>query len=121
MSTTVLVAEDDESIREEVAEILRDEGYEVVTAANGVQTLECLREVTGPAVLILDLMMPKLDGWELRSEQLRDPRLASVPILVVSGAADLREQAAALRADAWLTKPFRVDALIAAVARLANR
>lgn len=79
---TVLVVEDDQDIRETLAEFLEDAGYAVRTAANGQEGLTALRRDAAPCVMILDLMMPVMTGNELYEAMLADPQLATVPVIV---------------------------------------
>lgn len=111
----VLVVEDDEEIRELVAELLRDAGFDVDTAKNGQVALDHMAHIGVPAVMILDLMMPVMDGWELRRRMLADPALRGIPVIVVSGAADLAEAAESLEAARIFTKPVRFQLLLAEV------
>ena len=112
--TRVLVVEDDDDIRSLLAELLEEEGYEVVSAADGRQGLDRAHE-RPPDLILLDLMMPVMNGWEFREEQRRDPVLAGVPVVVVSAAAR-----ASIDASQVLTKPFSVDDLLEAVERHAG-
>ena len=82
----ILVVDDDASIRAAMRELLETEGYDVTEAANGLAALGKLRAGLRPAVILLDLMMPVMDGWDLRTEQLRDPELAAIPVLIVTAA-----------------------------------
>jgi CheY-like chemotaxis protein len=111
----VLIVEDDSEIRELVAEMLADCGYPVLTASNGQEALERLKACARPCIILLDLMMPVMDGWQLRAELLADPELADVPVVVVSGAADIHRSSASLRAVKVLTKPVRWPALLECV------
>ncbi len=113
----ILVVEDDPDIRSGVAEVLREEGYEVATAADGRQALDWLRTGNVPSLILLDLMMPVMDGWEFRSEQLRDPNAARIPVIVLSGAGDVRQHATSLAADGFLVKPLDVEELFGAAKR----
>src|SRR5262245_37545381 len=104
----VLVVEDDLPTREALALVLRGEGLEVDAAADGATALGRLRSAAPPGLVVLDLVLPALDGWALRAEMLLDPLLAAVPVLVCSGAPDLPARAAALRAAGVLVKPFEL-------------
>lgn len=115
---TILVVEDDASIRELVAEILRGEGYSVTEAADGLDALRaCERE--RPALVLLDMRMPRLDGWSfalaLRHRQLE------VPVIVMSAARNARDWAEEIEADGYLAKPFDLDDVVRTVARHARR
>jgi CheY-like chemotaxis protein len=111
----VLIVEDDEDIRELLAEMLQDHGYEVHQASNGAEALDELQKAEKPNVVLLDLMMPIMDGWEFRARMLRDPELVDIPVVVVSGAADLQESVRPLRAARVLTKPVKWPALLETV------
>jgi CheY-like chemotaxis protein len=113
--TRILIIEDDLDIRTDLAEVLRDEGYEVTTAADGFEALRLLRAGLSPGVILLDLMMPIMDGWQFRIEQLQDPALAGFPVLLLSGAGDVRGHTADLRVSGYVEKPIRLDALLEAV------
>jgi CheY-like chemotaxis protein len=111
----VLVVEDDALTRRCIVEVLLDAGYRVVEASNGAEALALLREQPLPALILLDLMMPVMTGQEFRAEQLQDPRLAAIPVVVVS-AVDVG-QAQELRIDEHLPKPFCIERLLASVSR----
>jgi CheY-like chemotaxis protein len=117
---TILLVEDDADIRTSLADILTDEGYRVRTAANGSEALQQLRErdTPRPALILLDLMMPVMDGWKMREEMLKDSALASIPVVVLSGVIDLGHQATALGAAAYITKPFELGSLVNTVHQL---
>jgi DNA-binding response OmpR family regulator len=118
MTNRVLLVEDDDDIREAVGDGLRSQGYEVVTAANGLIARDWLRNAgVLPNVILLDLMMPVMDGWQFRSEQLLDGALAAIPVIILSGAGDVGKEAAALGAAGYVTKPFNIEALIGVVER----
>jgi signal transduction histidine kinase len=106
----LLVVEDDESIRTTLAETLSDEGYVVTTAAHGREALDMLRLAAPPDAIVLDLMMPVMDGWEFRIEQRADPLLAGIPLLAMS--ADLSPKARAIAADGYVRKPIDVPELL---------
>lgn len=109
----VLLVEDDPDLREGLAFLIRRWGRAVVTAANGREALEQLDQMAGPpCMIILDLTMPEMDGWELRRSLRERPALADVPVLLVSGIADLDEAAKALSAVAYLRKPVDVNELL---------
>lgn len=109
----VLVVDDDVAIREALEAVLEDEGYAVQGAANGREALKILRSGTGaPAVILLDLMMPVMNGWEFRAEQQGDPNLAPIPVVVLSADRDIAAKAAALQAPAYLAKPVNLDVLL---------
>lgn len=112
----VLVVDDDPHIREVIAELLEDEGYVVGRAANGEEALDALRQpAPRPSVILLDLMMPKMNGWEFREAQRQDPAIAPIPVVAISAHADLLSAAAQMDADAHLPKPIDIDRLLRTV------
>lgn len=113
----ILVVEDDQDIREDLAFLLRRQGFEVTTAANGLDALEQVR-TDKPCVILLDLMMPVMDGWQFRTRQLAEPSIAAVPVIVISGVADRTRHPCELNAAAMLAKPIQMERLLAAVKRV---
>jgi CheY-like chemotaxis protein len=117
-SVRVLVVEDDTDIRETVAELLVEEGYEVQTASSGQDALEWLRDgEVLPDVVLLDLMMPIMDGWTFYDHLQQQAHWAALPIVVVSADANVHEKAARLKPVACLRKPVGIDELLGVVAR----
>ena len=95
-------------------ELLQDEGYQVARAGHGVEALEALRAGLNPDVILLDLMMPVMDGWSFRDAQRQDPLISSIPVIVFS-ATGPEAKTAALGVAQVLKKPIHVDRLLAAV------
>ena len=114
--TAVLVIDDENDIREDVVEILREEGYEAVSAANGADALAALRAGPKPALILLDLMMPVMNGLEFRADQLREPAFADIPVVLMSGTNNVPEKAQDMKVTAYLVKPFRLGDLLRIVA-----
>ena len=115
----VLVVEDEDAVGQVVADVLADEGYEVRRARNGREGLSLLREWR-PQLVLLDLMMPEMDGWTFRAEQRRlGGEVAAVPVVVLSGAREARARAGELEAVEAIAKPFDLDEVVAAVGRWA--
>lgn len=113
----VLIIEDDDLLRELLDQSLRDAGFSTSTAKNGSEALSMLaRTKTLPSLIVLDLVMPRMNGWLFRSRQLQDRRLAKIPVCVLSGADE-----ALPVAQATLRKPFDVAALIETAERLTTR
>jgi CheY-like chemotaxis protein len=119
-SGRVLVVEDDELLREALAEVLMDDGHEVRTAMNGVEALGAL-ESWQPEVIVLDLMMPVMDGYAFRDEQRRRDLGLDVPVLVLSAVRDLDAAADRVQAADHLAKPFRLEDVLASVSGLMDR
>ena len=101
---TVMVVDDDEDLLVVIAHLLHSEGYSTVTCRDAAHALERLRQKPCPDIIVLDLLMPKLNGWQFRIEQKKDPRWADIPVIALSG--DLSPQAEAVDATAYLTKPL---------------
>lgn len=114
---TLLIVEDEVDLRETLAEILSLHGFNPVTAGSGAEAMEVLRQGEAPRVILLDLMMPEMSGWEFRDIQLRDPALASIPVVLVSGVSDLAEAAETTRAAAFLSKPLDIEELVLLLTR----
>lgn len=121
MSTSrILVVDDDSTLRETVGEVLRDEGYDVRRAANGV---EALAELDGWAadLVILDVMMPVMDAYTFRMMQLARDGERSAPVLVMSAVPDLDGAARRLDAAGVVGKPFRLSLLLDEINRILDR
>lgn len=109
----VLVVEDDRDIREGLLDTLTDNGYQSVGAANGRDALATLRTAASlPCMILLDIMMPVMDGAAFREEQLRDPKLADIPVVLISAHRDVAERARTLKVAAYLEKPLSVKNLL---------
>jgi CheY-like chemotaxis protein len=111
---TILVIEDDLDILATVADVLEFEGYEVEKATNGAEGLAAL-ERAKPALVLLDMRMPVLDGWEFA--RILKERGVKVPVLVMTAAQDAKRWAQEINADGYVAKPFHLIDLIAAVER----
>jgi CheY-like chemotaxis protein len=115
----VLIVEDDADLREMMAQLLSLEGYRAETASNGREALKYLERGDRPDVILLDLMMPIMDGWEFRRRQVENPELAQVPVVVLSALDQAR--AADLGGTAFLKKPLDFDRLLELVRRFCWR
>ena len=116
---TIFIIEDDRDTREMLGQFLELEGYHVETATNGQQALERLTGGLKACVILLDLMMPVMDGWQFRREQVRDATLASIPVIVVSAAG--RERLERIEANAYISKPVDLDELLKQVTTYCSR
>ena len=113
MSHPILVVDDDADIRETIVEVLEDNGHRTIAAANGTEALDKLRMLGDvPCLILLDLMMPVMDGVAFREAQMGDPDLAKIPVIILSAFRDSAETAKQLNAAGHLPKPVRLDALI---------
>jgi len=115
----VLVVDDESTLRDLVAEALREAGFETETAANGVEALTRMQRWL-PDVIVLDLMMPRLDGTGFTELMRLNPRFAAVPVLLVTAAYGAAQAADQTGVQALLTKPFELDTLVDAVTKLAG-
>ena len=116
-SAPVLIIEDDPDLRDALRELLSGKGYHVTTAADGREGLARMGAPPRPGVILLDLMLPRMDGFEFRVRQLEDPELAAIPVIVLSGGGDVERKVARLGVAASLTKPLDLGTLLEHVAR----
>ena len=115
----VLVVDDEATIRDVIADALREPGYEVQTASNGVEALTLMHRWL-PDIIVLDLMMPRLDGAGFTELMRVNPAFVEIPVLLVTAAYGAEAAAKQAGARAWLSKPFELDHLVQMVAQLAN-
>ena len=106
----VLVVEDDQDLRDALRDALALEGYRVVGAANGADALRHLESGSRPCLILLDLMMPVMDGWEFRRVVLGNPTLADIPVVVMTAAGARRAEGIA--ATQVLEKPLEMDTVV---------
>lgn len=118
---TVLVVEDDADVRGALAELLTGEGYQVTTTADGGEALDTLHGGLRPAVIVLDLMMPNVDGWDFRRAQLEDPSLAQLPVVLLTASGFRPDSMHSDRGRLeMLPKPVQAHVLLETLARLAG-
>ena len=113
---SILLVEDDRALHRAMTDILDAEGYRVIGAYDGQEAIDRLREGAHPSVILLDMMMPRKDGFQFRAEQLADPRLAAIPVIAYSGGAELSGAADTLRVQHWFRKPIDFGLLLEAIA-----
>jgi CheY-like chemotaxis protein len=118
MAKLILIVEDDRDVARLLAEILEAEGYCTAVAANGCEALNHLRTNGHPDLILLDMMMPVMDGWTFREEQRKLPALASIPVLTVTADGDARGKAASIQAAGYIAKPLQIDNLLDEVERI---
>lgn len=117
MTKRILVVEDDTSIRELLVELLESEGYEVASAVNGLDGLKHLQAKPNPDLILIDLMMPVMDGYSFRTEQLKHQDWAKIPTVVMSAEANAKEKMRNFNITAFLSKPVELDTILNTVAR----
>ncbi len=113
----ILIVENDESLREGAAELLEENGYQVSVAEDGLEALNILQKVQPedlPDLILLDLWMPRMDGWQFKTELKRVPAFAKIPVVVFT-ADRLSEDVLSIGADDYIVKPPDVDALLSTV------
>ncbi len=115
-NTFVLVVDDDVDIRESIQEVLEDEGYRVQVAANGLQALKVLDTDKLPGIILLDLMMPGMNGYEFISAQQKDPRLSGIPVAVLTADGGFKDKREDVMVAHYLRKPIQLNALLELVA-----
>jgi len=116
---TVLVVEDDPDSREVFGELLKAGGLEVVAVENGAAAIAYLEAHPRPAVIVLDMLMPQMDGWQFRRAQANFPGLREIPLIVVSALKTVERSARLFGASEFLGKPFSGEQLLDAIARVA--
>jgi len=105
------------TIREAMCAYLESNRYQVVAAKDGIEALECLQTGFKPSLIVLDLMMPRLDGFGFRRAQLKDPTIADIPVLVFSGTYDAAVQSVMMGAAGYMQKPVDPTRLLALIER----
>lgn len=118
----ILVVDDDAALRNTLVEVLEEEGYRATAACNGMEALEVLRTLPAPPTLILlDMMMPVMDGWAFRAEQKKDPLLSEIPVVIFSAQGRVKEMASQVSASAYLKKPLLLKELLEMVEKFCGR
>lgn len=121
-ASTVLVVDDDKGVCKLIKSVLARQGYETAVAGNGREALAYLRSSPRPpGLILLDLMMPEMTGWEFRRIQQGDPALAAIPVAIITGLPGVEGKASAIGAVDVLYKPSRVETLSALVSRFCAR
>ena len=118
MAETVLIVDDDFEVRDSLGDVLGEAGYEVVGAAHGGEALDVLRGGLRPLVIVLDVMMPVVDGVQFRLQQRREPAIADIPVVILSADRQVTRRANDLLALAYLAKPTRVEVILGLLDKL---
>jgi CheY-like chemotaxis protein len=117
MTKKILVIEDDTSIRELLVELLESEGYTVASAVNGLEGIRYLQGNPSPDLILIDLMMPVMDGYAFRTEQLKHEAWSKIPTVVMSAEANAKEKMKNFNISAFLTKPVELETILKTVSR----
>lgn len=112
----ILLVDDDEAVRDAIKDLLEDEGHRVVVASHGAEALDCLRAGTRPDVILLDHMMPVMDGPTFAQAVQQDPALQGLKIVLLTADGRASAKASAMGVNAFLTKPVQLDQLLDVVA-----
>jgi CheY-like chemotaxis protein len=115
----LMIVDDDDDLRDALTDIMTAQGYEVAAFADARAALAALEEGVAPFLILLDLMMPGMSGWEFRAAQLANPTLARIRVVVVTAATNLSDGACTLSSVEVLHKPFTLEILLPVVARYA--
>jgi len=108
----VLIVEDDDDVRAALAAFLEGEGHEVTEAAHGAEALKRMRDTGGICLVVLDLWMPVMDGWQFRAAQKQDPALARVPVVVITADDRAKQRTRDFGEAGWMTKPIDFGRLL---------
>jgi CheY-like chemotaxis protein len=115
----LMIVDDDDDLRDALADVMSAQGYEVAAFADARAALAALEAGVTPFLILLDLMMPGMSGWEFRAAQLENPTLALIPVVVVTAAGSVSAGARTLSSVEVLHKPFALEILLPVVARYA--
>ena len=119
-SNAILIVDDDADMRDTMTDVLQAEGYKVIAVPGGPEALRLLEEGLRPALILLDMMMPGMDGRQFRAEQTKHSDWAAIPTVVFSAYGDVAETASEIGAAGGLAKPLRMDALLELIERFVS-
>ncbi len=117
MSHEILIVEDDAALREALGQVLADEGYGLASARDGLEAVNYLKKGNRPDVILLDLSMPVVNGWEFRMFQKRDPDLARIPVVIITAGDYSHEEVAWLEPSDLIHKPVDLTRLLSVLRR----
>lgn len=116
----ILIVEDDPAIRDALTQLLEDEGYPVVGVANGQEAIEHLRTAERPHLILLDLMMPVMNGMQFLQAQQHDAAIAGIPVIVLSAVNNIEQKVSSFPVQGFLRKPITFTSLFTIVEQYCN-
>ena len=118
-----MIVDDSNALREIIANMLRDSGMEVISAEDGVQALEKIEQVTQLDLVVLDIVMPNMNGYELCRQIKKNPKTQNIPVVMCSSKSEDFDRIWGIRqgADAYISKPFRPEELLSTIKQLLPR
>lgn len=120
MAKKILIVEDSMDIQIPLRQLFEVEGYIVDFATNGLEALDVLKSGSDlPAIILLDIMMPVMDGFEFRNQQIADPRISHIPVIIMSADANIKAKQSKIGAKHYLRKPINIDDLLDVVKKFA--
>lgn len=119
--SSILIVDDDEGLRESLRDVLECEGFKVWTADNGQTALQILENDELPSVIVMDLLMPVLDGYEFRKIQLERPKIAQIPVIFLTGLGETQDHITLLKDCQIISKPVSLDLLIERVKSVSHQ
>lgn len=120
VAKSILIIEDDVSIRELLVELLESEGYKVFSAENGLEALSILNKGTKLNLIIVDLMMPVMDGYAFRKEQLKNDSWSNIPTIVMSAESNAKEKLKSYNVTAFFSKPIELETILQMIKKYAS-
>jgi twitching motility two-component system response regulator PilH len=121
--TTVMIVDDSNALREIIAKMLRESGMDVISAEDGVQALEKIEQITQLDLVVLDIVMPNMNGYDLCRHIRKNPKTQNIPVVMCSSKSEEFDRYWGMKqgADAYISKPFRPEELLSTIKQLLRR